>query len=266
LRSVINPWKKVFFPGFRPNPFVPAFLGGYGIDPKHRPEGEFQITTQHLRIATAMVRPGSKLKLFHRFSRCLPKKTKLLTILSKFLGKWRILPFSEITPDYTPINRDKLMPAVMQYVRLRSVGRVFVTNTPSAEKCIVSREYALKQLRGIKIGEVLTKLKNSHTGEQRLSRDRFEDFVKGGEFVESTFDVPPNREIICHGMNTNEIFKFQSESKNERMLNPSYGYRNHTVPLKERLVSEHPIDLFHKRCGEYWEKTNVFLSQLLPFF
>jgi hypothetical protein len=247
LRSVINPWKKVFFPGFRPNPFVPAFLGGYGIDPRHRPEGEYQVTTQHLRIATAMVRPGSKLKLFSRMSCCLPKSTKLLSLLSKFLGKWKILPFSEITPDYTPIDQDKMMPSVMQYIRLKMVGQNSSANDPSV-KSIVSREAALKQIRGIKIGEVLTKLKNSKTGEQRLTRERFEDYVKGGEFVESTFDIPPNREISCHGMNTKEIFKFQLETRDKRMLDPSYGYCNHTVPLKERIISEDLIENFRRVC------------------
>jgi hypothetical protein len=240
LSMVINPWEKIFPKGFKPNPFVPSFLGGYGIDPKYKPQGKYEITIGHRRMATAMIRPNCKLRLFRRLDVPSFGRTHLQRKYISLVGDWKVVPKSELKPEMMKIQSDDLVTRLLLSSRLSDLGKYPEEKIRSDQE--ITKECSLKSLQGISVGKILNKIKNTKNGEMRLSKERFEDYAAGCEIISKSYNIPKLHEIIHHGMNMEEIIAFREKSRLRLRDQPTYGQFNNHMKTKHEEVSQTKMD------------------------
>jgi hypothetical protein len=237
---VINPWEKIFPKGFKPNPFVPSFLGGFGIDPKYKPQGKYEITIGHRRMATAMIRPNCKLRLFRRLDVPGFGKTNLMKKYVSLVGDWKVVPKSELKPEMLNIQSDDLVTRLLLSSRLSDLGKVPKERIRSNQE--ITKECALKSLRCISLGKILSKIKNTNTGEMRLSKERFEDYAAGCEVLSKSYNIPKLHAIIHHGMSMDEVISFREKSRLELRNQPTYGQFNDHMKTIHNEFSQTKMD------------------------
>jgi hypothetical protein len=244
LDSVVNPWNKVFPKYLKPNPYIPAFLGGYGISEKFRPE-DWKLTRNQRRLATAMIRPGSGAYLFLKM-RFQPFKMEVIKQARKFCGDWKVVPKSRLHEEDSDLVDDQLLCRLMLAERIKVCGkqpksRGFGAGEIARE--ISKGEAIASGARTMQIGGIRSKLRKigsppeflpiDDSGKQikafydlyrlslleedgdeiLISLENFDDYCAGKPVLSFSYKVPPLKKIeVRSKMSFSDENKFRKDT------------------------------------------------------